>query len=84
MNNLTVVIVILLTSNLPSALCLLGEGLRGAPPCITSGHVQRAAYILPYFRLSLWSPILWRPLCGEPSGACFTVRRLIVAAAHDS
>ena len=35
MTHLTVVIVILLTSNLPSALCLLGEGLRGPPPCIT-------------------------------------------------
>ena len=34
MNNLTIVIVILLTSNMPSALCLLGEGLRGPPPCI--------------------------------------------------
>ena len=49
-----------------------------------SGHVQRAAYILLYFCLSLWSPILWRPLRGEPSGTRFTARRLIVAAAPDS
>ena len=34
MNSLSVVIVILLTSNLPSCMCLFGEGLRGPPPCI--------------------------------------------------
>ena len=34
MNNLTVVIVILLTSNPPCNHCLFGEGLDGPPPCI--------------------------------------------------
>ena len=38
MTCLSIIIVILLMSNLPSALCLLGEGLRGPPPCI-SCHV---------------------------------------------
>ena len=36
MNCLSVLIVILLTSNLLSALYLLGESLRGPPPCINS------------------------------------------------
>ena len=33
-DTLSVLIVILLASNLPSILCLFGEGLRGPPPCI--------------------------------------------------
>ena len=47
------------------------------------GHVQRAAYIQPYFHLSLWSSILWRPLHGEHSSTHFLVCRLTVAAPHN-
>ena len=43
---------------------------------VPSGHVQRAPYIQPYFRLSLWSSILWRPLRGEHSSTHFVVHRL--------
>ena len=50
---------------------------------VPSGHVQRAPYILPYFRLSLWSSILWRPLRGEHSSTHFAVRRLTVATPRD-
>ena len=45
--------------------------------------VQRALYLLLYFHFNLWLPILWRPLCGEPSGAHFTMSKLIVAATHN-
>ena len=47
MNNLTVVIVILLTSNLPSSMCLPGEGLRGPPPCINKTRSTVPKIIIP-------------------------------------
>ena len=47
------------------------------------GHVQRAPYNQSYFGLSLWSPILQRPLHGGPNSARFIVRKLTMAAPHD-
>ena len=51
MNSLSALIVILLTSNLPSALCLLGEGLRGPPPCIRYTWPCPLAFVLPTLAL---------------------------------